>query len=91
MHVEEDEQIGARSSSVQRARLRLSAASQVARHEALLGPVDGRAAESDLPRNLLVTGAGIRSQQNLRALELVSCVPAAAEEAGPCVRRVRFG
>jgi hypothetical protein len=31
--------------------------------EAALGPIDGRAAYPDAPCDLLVTGAGIRSQQ----------------------------
>jgi hypothetical protein len=46
-----------------------------------LDPVDGRAAYPDVPRDLLVTAAGIRCQQNLCALELARRVPAAAEEA----------
>ena len=53
---------------------------QIAAHEAALGPIDGRAAHSDAPRDLLVAGAGVRSQQNLCALKLARCVPAAAEE-----------
>jgi hypothetical protein len=49
---------------------------QVADHEAVLGPIDSRAAYPDAPRDRLVTGAGIRSRQNLRALELgVACRP----------------
>jgi hypothetical protein len=45
-----------------RARLFAERGLQVADHEAALGPVDGRAADPDVPCNLLVTGAGIRSQ-----------------------------
>ena len=50
----------------------------VAKHEVALGPIDGRAAHPDAPRDLLVASAGICSQQNLRRLRLH--VPAAAEE-----------
>jgi hypothetical protein len=64
-----------------RARLFAERRFQVAKHKTTLGPVDGRAAHPDVPRNLLVTGAGIRSQQNLCTLELARRVPAAAEEA----------
>ncbi len=35
---------------------------QIAFHEASLGPVHGRAAHADAPRDLLVTGPGIDSQ-----------------------------
>src|SRR5262249_27217327 len=43
---------------------------QVAKHEAALGPINGRASHPGAPRDLLVAGTGVRSQQNLRALEL---------------------
>jgi hypothetical protein len=52
---------------------------QVANHEAALGPIDGRAAYPDAPRDLLVADAGIRSQQNLCTRQLARRVPAAAE------------
>jgi hypothetical protein len=49
---------------------------QVADHQAALGPRDGRAAYPDAPRDLLVTGAGIRSQQICARLSLrVACRP----------------
>src|SRR5262245_46704634 len=63
-----------------RARLFTERRLQIANHEAALGPIDGRAADLDAPRDLLVADAGIRSQQNLRTLELARRVPAAAEE-----------
>ena len=53
---------------------------QVAEHEAPLGPVDGRAAHPDAPRDLLVAGAGVGSQQNLRPLELAHRMLAAAQK-----------
>src|SRR6266498_3072601 len=43
---------------------------EVADDKAALGPVHGRAAHADAGRDLLVTGARVGSQQNLRALEL---------------------
>jgi hypothetical protein len=64
-----------------RARLLAERGLQVADHEASLGPIEGRAGYPDGPRDLLVTGASIRSQQNLRALELARRVPAAAQGA----------
>src|ERR1700752_2128988 len=42
--------------------------------------MDGPAPPPDAPRDLLVPGAGVRSQQNLCALEFARRVPAAAEE-----------
>jgi hypothetical protein len=63
-----------------RARLFTERRLQVANYEAALGPIDGRAADPDAPRDLLVADAGIRSQQNLCTLELARRVPAAAEE-----------
>ena len=53
---------------------------QIAFHEAPLGPVDGRAAHADAPRDLLVAGAGIGRQQNLRSLELAGGMLAAAQQ-----------
>ena len=49
---------------------------QIAEHEAALGPIN----HSDAPCDLLVAGAGVRSQQNLRALELARRVLAAAQK-----------
>jgi hypothetical protein len=45
-----------------RARLFAERRLQVAKHEAAFGPIDGRAAHPDAPRDLLVAGAGISSQ-----------------------------
>src|SRR5262249_5418900 len=53
---------------------------QVAKHEAALGPIDGRAAHPDAPRDLLAADAGVRSQQKLRPLELARRVLAAPED-----------
>jgi len=47
----------------------VAAGLQVAKHEALLGAVDGRAASAHAPRDIAVAGAGIGGQQNLRPLE----------------------
>jgi hypothetical protein len=69
-----------------RARLFVERRLQVAQHKAALGPIDGRAAHPDAPRDFFVAGAGIRSQQNLGALEPARRVLAAAEEALECVR-----
>ena len=55
---------------------------QVAEHEAALGPVDGRAAHADAPRDLIVTGTGIGGQENLRSLELARGVLSAAQKRG---------
>ena len=63
-----------------RARLFAERRLQVAKHEAALGPIDGRAAYPDVPGDLFIAGAGVRSQQNLRALELTRRVLAAAEK-----------
>ena len=43
---------------------------QVTEHEAALCPVHGGPAHPDAPGNLLVAGAGIGCQQNLRALDI---------------------
>jgi hypothetical protein len=63
-----------------RARLFAERRLQVAEHEATLGPVDGRAAHPDIGRDLIVTGADIGSQQNLRSFELARRVFAAAQQ-----------
>src|SRR5262249_46427403 len=63
-----------------RARLFAERRLQVAKHEAAFGPIDGRTAYPDAPGDLVVAGASVRSQQNLRAFELARRVPAAAEE-----------
>jgi hypothetical protein len=53
---------------------------QIAEHEAALGPINRRSSHSDAPCDLLVAGAGVRSQQNLGALELARRVLAAAQK-----------
>src|ERR1700730_8696741 len=65
-----------------RARTRLFAQClfQIAHHEAALGPVSGRPAHADADRDVLVAGARVGSQQNLRALELARRMLAAAQE-----------
>ena len=63
---------------------------QVAEHEAALGPVDGRAADADAARDLLVAGAGVGRQQNLRPLELARRMLAAAQKRRE-FGRARFG
>jgi hypothetical protein len=51
---------------------------QVAEHEAALCPVHGRAAHPNIAGNVLIAGAGICRQQNLRPLELARRMLAAA-------------
>jgi hypothetical protein len=63
-----------------RARLFAQRCRKVAEHEALLGPVDGRAADTHAGRNSVVADAGVSGQQNLRSLELARCMPAAAHK-----------
>ena len=63
-----------------RARLFAERRLQVAEHEALLGPIDGRAANAHAPCDLIVAGAGIGGQQNLRPLELARRVLASAQK-----------
>ena len=53
---------------------------QVAEHEALLGSVDGRAASAHAPHDIVVAGAGIGGQQNLRPFELACRVLAPAQK-----------
>src|ERR1700741_308995 len=53
---------------------------QIAEHEAALGPINRRSSHSDAPCDLLVAGAGVCSQQNLRALELARRMLAAAQK-----------
>ena len=53
---------------------------QVAEHEALLGSVDGRAASAHAPLDIVVAGAGIGGQQNLRPFELACRVLAPAQK-----------
>src|ERR1700730_16096466 len=53
---------------------------QIAHQEAALGPVHGRPAHADADRDVLVAGARVGSQQNLRALELARRMLAAAQE-----------
>src|SRR5262249_42882341 len=65
-----------------RARLLAERRLQVAEHESALGPVHGGAAHPDIASNLLVAGAGIRRQQNLRPLELARRLPAPSQERG---------
>src|SRR6266487_2649022 len=57
---------------------------QVADDKAALGPVHGRAAHADAGRDLLVTGARVGSQQNLRALELARRMFAPAQKRREC-------
>src|SRR6266705_2970803 len=57
---------------------------QVADDKAALGPVHGRAAHADAGRDLLVTGARVGSQQNLRALELTRRMFAPAQKRREC-------
>src|SRR5260370_19424218 len=51
-----------------RARLFAESRLQVAKHEAALGPIYGRTADANPPRDLLVPRTGFPSQQNLPAL-----------------------
>src|SRR5690606_18982921 len=53
---------------------------QVAFHKTALGPVHRGAAHSDGGGHVLITGASIRGQQNLRALELARRVLASPQE-----------
>src|SRR6202051_1756794 len=53
---------------------------QIAHQEAALGPVHGRPAHANVDRDVLVAGARVGSQQNLRALELARRMLAAAQE-----------
>ena len=53
---------------------------QVAEHEALLGPVDGRAAGAHAGCDIVVAGARVGSQQNLRSFELARCLLAPAQK-----------
>src|ERR1700680_3175451 len=53
---------------------------QVAEHEALLGPVDGRAADAHTGCNILVADPRVSGQQNLRPLELARRLLAAAQK-----------
>lgn len=53
---------------------------QIAFHEASLGPVHGRAAYADAPRDLVVAAPSIGGQQNLCSLELAGGMLAAAEK-----------
>ncbi len=57
---------------------------QVADDKAALGPVHGRAAHADAGCDLLVTGARVGSQQNLRALELGRRMFAPAQKRREC-------
>src|SRR6266702_42010 len=58
---------------------------QVAKHKAPFGPVHGRAAHPDALCDLVVAGARIGRQQNLRSLELAHRILAAAQ------KRCEFG
>ena len=73
-----------------RARLFAECCLQVAEHEALLGPVDGRAANAHIDRDLVVVGPRIGGQSNLRSLELARGVLNSAYKRGE-PRRARFG
>lgn len=53
---------------------------QVAEYEALLGPIDGRAADTDADRDIIVTDPGVGRQQNLRPLERARGMLAAARK-----------
>ena len=53
---------------------------QGAQHEAPLGPVHRRAARPDSPGDLLVAGARIGRQQDLRPLQLARRMLAAAQQ-----------
>src|SRR4249920_3977330 len=68
-----------------RARLFVERRRQVAEHKAALGPVYGRAADADASGDLLIAGAAIRRQQNLRAFELARPTLAAAQQSGQLV------
>ena len=57
----------------------------LAEHKAALGPVYGRAADADATGDLLLAGAAIRCQQNLRAFELARPTLAAAQQCGQLV------
>jgi hypothetical protein len=61
------------------ARLFAECCLQAAKHEAALCPVDGRFADPNAPRNLLIAGSAVRRQQDLRTLELAGRVRAAAQ------------
>ena len=65
-----------------RARLLAKRRLQVAEHEALLGPIDGRAAHTDTGRDRIVADAGVGSQQNLRSLELARRMLASTQQCG---------
>src|SRR5438045_7137285 len=47
---------------------------QVAEYEALLGPVDSRAANAHADRDVVIAGARVGGQQNLRPFEPARCV-----------------
>src|SRR3954470_3222886 len=53
---------------------------EVAFHEAPLGPVDGRSADAQALGDGVVRHSGIGSEQDLGALELAGCMPAAAQQ-----------
>ena len=53
---------------------------QVAEHEALLGPVDSRAANAHVGCDVVVAGARVGGQQNLRSFELACGVLASAQK-----------
>ena len=55
---------------------------QVAEHEALLGPVDGRAANAHVGGDIVIAGPRIAGQQNLRSLELPRGVLTSAHKGG---------
>src|SRR6185437_17118033 len=53
---------------------------QVAEHEALLGPVNSRAADAHTGRDIIVAGSGVGGQQDLRSLELAHRMLAATQK-----------
>src|SRR3954447_24189193 len=53
---------------------------EIAFHEAALGPVDGRSADAQALGDGIVRHSGIGSEQDLGALELAGCMPAAAQQ-----------
>src|SRR5207302_5067306 len=53
---------------------------EVAEHEALLGPVNGRASDAHAGRDIVVAGPGVGRQQDLRPLELARGVLACAQK-----------
>ena len=61
---------------------------QVAEHEALLGPVHSRAANAHADRDVVIAGARVGGQQNLRPFEPARCVLAALRSAVSSLRSV---